>query len=409
MAQLVSEGSKRNPITAFWNFTTSFIWEFITSLDSFTKVFLIISILVISVTPIIVKNRQTINQYASRTTRQCIPLPKCVNDGRCPEILKYKIPDVSWCLPSPTPTPTPLICGGNIICKPGQICGLTGCPQPPIPGQQCDPIIACIDPLPTPTLAPTGCHYETVICSPICVSGRPCPTCAPKLVCPTPTTAPNIEKIIRRVGEREGSFLIQKINRSSVDGLWYQAYPVATNQGSPKTLYVGDDIGYACEGVSEKLTSIDFFSQTVTFTKVVGQPPYGGCPICLSGKTLIDTPSGSVSVKDMQIGMPVWTTDKSGHRISGTVIKTSKVPVPPTHQIVHIILNDGRELFVSPGHPTIDGRMVGNLIANDLYNGARVVTSERVAYDETATYDILPSGETGFYWANGILLNSTLH
>ena len=25
-----------------------------------------------------------------------------------------------------------------------------------------------------------------------------------------------------------------------------------------------------------------------------------------------------------------------------------------------------------------------------------------------ATYDVLPSGETGFYWANGVLLGSTL-
>lgn len=373
MPQLVPEGSKQNPVTAFWNLTTSFIWEFITSLDRFTKVFLIISLLVISVTPVIVKNRQTIDQYASGTNKQCIPLPSCVSDGRCPEILKYKIPNVRWCIPSPTPlspTPPPLKCG-NIICNPGQLCSVGECMV--VPGGQCDPIYTCIDPR------------------------------------PTPTSAPNIEMITRKVGEQEGSFLIQKINRSSVDGLWYQAYPVATNQGSPKTLHVGDDIGYACEGVSEKLTSINFFGQTITFTKVSGEPPYGGCPICLSGKTLIDTPSGLISVKDMQIGMPIWTTDKFGHRISGIVIKTSKIPVSSSHQIVHLILNDGREIFVSPGHPTIDGRTVGNLAANDTYNGARVVASERVAYDEAATYDILPSGDTGYYWANSILLDSTLH
>lgn len=196
MAQLVSEGSRRNPATVFWNFTTSFIWKFITSLDSFTKVFLIISLLVIFVTPIIVRNRQTIDQYASGTNRQCIPLPACAMDGRCSEILNYKIPNVSWCLPSPIPT-----------------------------------------------------------------------------------LEPNIEMIIRKVGEQEGSFLIQKVNRKSVDGLWYQAYPVATNQGTPKTLYIGDDIGYACEGVSERLTSINFPGKTVIFTKVTVQPPMGGCPL----------------------------------------------------------------------------------------------------------------------------------
>ena len=76
--------------------------------------------------------------------------------------------------------------------------------------------------------------------------------------------------------------------------------------------------------------------------------------------------------------------------------------------MIHLVFDDGRELFVSPPHPTVDGRTVGNLVVNDLYNGARVLTSERVAYGDVATYDILPSGETGFYWANGILLKSTI-
>lgn len=132
------------------------------------------------------------------------------------------------------------------------------------------------------------------------------------------------------------------------------------------------------------------------------------CPICLAGSTLIDTPSGLVLVKNLQVGMPIWTVDKAGHRVSGTVAKTSKVSVPPTHQMVHLVLDDGRELFVSPGHPTIDGRNVGDLVQGDLYDGASVASVKRVSYGERATYDVLPSGETGFYWANGILLGSTL-
>ena len=76
--------------------------------------------------------------------------------------------------------------------------------------------------------------------------------------------------------------------------------------------------------------------------------------------------------------------------------------------MIHLILNDGRELFASPGHPAVDGRVVGDFIVNDFYDGARVTASGLVVYGDTATYDILPSGETGFYWANGILLGSTL-
>ncbi len=141
----------------------------------------------------------------------------------------------------------------------------------------------------------------------------------------------------------------------------------------------------------------------------MGQPPLGGCPICLSSNTLIDTPSGLMPVKDLQVGMIIWTSDKSGHRVYGIVQRTSRVTVLPTHQMIHLVLDDGRELFVSPPHPTIDGRTVGNLVVNDLYDGARVLISERVIYGDLATYDILPSGETGFYWDNGILLDSTLH
>src|SRR3989344_6815788 len=108
----------------------------------------------------------------------------------------------------------------------------------------------------------------------------PSPTFTP-LPIPSPAPIPNIETIIKKVGEQESSFLIQKINPSSVDGLWYQAYPVPRDEGVPRTLHTGDDIGYACEGVSEKLVGIDYSRQTVTFNKVVGELPPGGCPICL--------------------------------------------------------------------------------------------------------------------------------
>lgn len=89
------------------------------------------------------------------------------------------------------------------------------------------------------------------------------------------------EKIIMRIGDREESFSLQKINADSLDGLWYQIYPVARvdDTGEPKTLHIGDNIGYACDGVSEKLTKIDFVNQTATFIKITSEPTDGGCPI----------------------------------------------------------------------------------------------------------------------------------
>lgn len=240
----------------------------------------------------------------------------------------------------------------------------------------------------------------------ITVTKKEAPTPTPT---PIPAPTPKGEKIIKKVGEQEGSFRVQEISSDSVRGLWFQVYPVArVEEGTPKTVHVGDDIGYACEGVSEKLVHIDFFGQTATFDKVIGKQPLGGCPICLSGNTLIDTPSGRVAVKDMKVGMPIWTLDKDSRRVSGVVIRTSKVPVPPTHKMVHLILSDGRELSVSPGHPTIDKRTVGELKSGNFYDDAFILGTERASYREGATFDVLPSGETGFYFANGVLLGSTL-
>ena len=86
------------------------------------------------------------------------------------------------------------------------------------------------------------------------------------------------------------------------------------------------------------------------------EPSFNTCPICLAGETLIDTPHGPVAVKDLRVGMVVWTSDGSGARIPASV----------------------------------------------------VVRVERVEWQGTGTYDILPSGGTGLYWANGVLVRSTL-
>jgi hypothetical protein len=72
------------------------------------------------------------------------------------------------------------------------------------------------------------------------------------------------------------------------------------------------------------------------------------------------------------------------------------------------MLGDGRQVWVSAGHPTADGRRVGELQVGDILDGAALLSAEQVTYIGGATYDLLPDGETGFYWANGIQLGSTL-
>ena len=63
---------------------------------------------------------------------------------------------------------------------------------------------------------------------------------------------------------------------------------------------------------------------------------------------------------------------------------------------------------MSPGHPLTDGRVAGDLKTNDILDGARVRTVDLVGYAGGATFDLLPGSATGFYWANGILIASTL-
>ena len=132
------------------------------------------------------------------------------------------------------------------------------------------------------------------------------------------------------------------------------------------------------------------------------------CPICLAAGTLIDTPRGAVAVENLRVGDPVWTMNEAGERVPARILRTARVPVPASHPIVHVILSDGRELWASPSHPTADGRLLSDLEVNDFLDGARLTSVEHLSYGGTATYDILPSGGTGFYWANGILMGSTL-
>jgi len=160
-----------------------------------------------------------------------------------------------------------------------------------------------------------------------------------------------------------------------------------------------DTLGFLIEGIIDD-------QGTVTISKKESRIIV--CPTCLSGATLIATPRGPIPVRDLRIGVAVWTIDRSGTRHQAPIIRTSKTPVAVHHEMVDLVLDDGRELIASPGHPTIDGRMLGALSAGDSLEGRQIVSARRIPYTEGYTYDILPAGETGAYWADGILVGSTL-
>jgi hypothetical protein len=165
--------------------------------------------------------------------------------------------------------------------------------------------------------------------------------------------------------------------------------------GSPST-----PAEWRVDGTIDQRGGITVASQTPS-----GRPP---CPICLARGTRIATPSGDVAVEDLRVGDVVWTRDAAETRVASPLVQIGSTPVPPTHRVVHLLLSDGRAVDVSPGHPTADARTVGDLVAGDLYDGAIVVSAGRLPYAGGATFDILPSGETGTYWANGVILGSTL-
>ena len=163
-------------------------------------------------------------------------------------------------------------------------------------------------------------------------------------------------------------------------------------------LRVGEGQGERIEGTITRSGEIKILKR---------EPSFNTYPICLAKGTLIDTPSGSVPVEQFSKGMAVWTVDGSGKRATSVVVETTMTPVPASFQVTRVTLSDGRTVTASPGHPTAEGRALGDYQVGDTLDVALVVAVEYVSYDGN-TYDLLPSGATCLYWANGVLLQSTL-
>ena len=117
------------------------------------------------------------------------------------------------------------------------------------------------------------------------------------------------------------------------------------------------------EGQGELITGV--IDGTGEITVEQREPSFAACPICLAEGTLIDTPAGPVPVQDLRVGMLVWTEQSADGRVAKPVLQIGKTIVPSTHLVVHLILEDGRELWVSPGHPAAGGRRLGQLRAGD--------------------------------------------
>jgi hypothetical protein len=165
------------------------------------------------------------------------------------------------------------------------------------------------------------------------------------------------------------------------------------------TLRIGESQGFRIEGS---------ISTSGVIKETKREPSFNTRPICLSKGTMIDTPDGPVPVELLQKGAMVWTFDIAGKCTEGEVLKTSVTQVPESFHLVRVTLSDGRSVIASPGHPAQSGMALGRYSAGDSLDGAAVVGLDYVLYESGFTYDLLPSGGTGLYLANGIRLKSTL-
>jgi hypothetical protein len=156
-------------------------------------------------------------------------------------------------------------------------------------------------------------------------------------------------------------------------------------------------------------TSFPVFANQITQVQLLLLPVFvdikGG--ICLASGDHIATPTGPTLVSQLHAGNMVWTLDGAGRRVAAPVLMVSHVPAPAGHHVLRLRLADGRVVEASAGHPTADGRQVGDLKPGDSLDNSRLVGIERISYVGD-TWDLLPAGPSGAYWANDVLLGSTL-
>lgn len=129
---------------------------------------------------------------------------------------------------------------------------------------------------------------------------------------------------------------------------------------------------------------------------------------CLSASTVIDTDIGQKPVTALRVGEKVWSIDGNGNRVLAPIIQVVQRRVPLGVFLLHIVLADNRQLTVSPNHPTVDGIPFKDLHVGETLDHVQIIRITQVSYNVGYTYDILPRTTTATYWANNVLVGSTL-
>jgi hypothetical protein len=127
---------------------------------------------------------------------------------------------------------------------------------------------------------------------------------------------------------------------------------------------------------------------------------------CAAPDTPIATPSGEQPIATLRPGDLVFSM-QAGRLIAVPIVRTVRTPAPH-HHVVRLMLDTGRVLHISPGHPTAGGGTFGELRVGAQLGERRVIAAELVPYPHAFTYDILPGSSSGTYVAAGALVGSTL-
>lgn len=221
------------------------------------------------------------------------------------------------------------------------------------------------------------------------------------------TDAETYAAILRHSGLADGASLTDD-QLLAVYHDWKDLQRLALDPTGPAGVY-GSAFVVRPQTASKAAERVELRIDTAGKIDVLSRTPAGppNCPICLADTTLIDTPRGPVRVTELGVGDLVWSMDGEGRRVAAPVIQTGSVMAPVGHEVVRLTLVDGRSVTASPGHPTGDGPALGYLGLGDHLDGATIVAVERLPY-RGRTYDLLPSGATSAYWADGVRLGSTL-